>query len=99
MIVIRNTFHLKFGKAREATALMKEAVAAQKKAGFNAPTRLLADRTGTFYTLVLEITMPDLATLESEMPRVMALPDFQAAYQKFSEFVNSGTREIFTVVE
>ena len=34
MIVIRNTFQLKFGKAKEAVALMKEGLAIQKKLGF-----------------------------------------------------------------
>jgi hypothetical protein len=31
MIVVRNVFQVKVGKAREATALLKEGVAAQKK--------------------------------------------------------------------
>ena len=31
MIVIRNVFQLKFGKAREALAIMKEGVAIQKR--------------------------------------------------------------------
>ncbi len=31
MIVIRNVFQLKFGKAREAVALMKEGIAIQKR--------------------------------------------------------------------
>jgi hypothetical protein len=54
MIVIRNVFQLKFGKAREAVALMKE-LAIQKRAlaGTDFP-RVLTDVTGPFYTLVLE---------------------------------------------
>ena len=31
MVVIRNVFQLKFGKAREAVALFKEGIAIQKK--------------------------------------------------------------------
>jgi len=31
MIVVRNVFQLKFGKAREALAVMKEGVAIQKR--------------------------------------------------------------------
>jgi hypothetical protein len=40
MIVIRNVFHLKFGKAREAVAVMKEGVAIQKRLAPNASARL-----------------------------------------------------------
>ncbi len=99
MIVVRNSFRLKFGKAKDAVAAIKEAVAAQKRAGSTFSTRILTDMTGTFYTLVLELTVPSLAALEADMPRNMSHPDFQAAYQKFVPLVESGTREIFTIVE
>ena len=54
MILIRNVFRLKFGKAREAVALIKEGVAIQKRAGANFAARVLTDLTGPFYTVVLE---------------------------------------------
>ena len=67
MIVIRNVFRLKFGKAREAVALFKEGIAIQKRvgAGSDFSTRLLTDVTGPFYTVVLEITVPNLAAFEA----------------------------------
>jgi hypothetical protein len=101
MIVVRNVFQVKFGKAREATALLKEGVAAQKKAPAAADysTRILADVTGSFYTLVLELTVPNLAAYEANMPKVMGDPGFQAAYRKMAELVDSGRRDIFTVVD
>jgi hypothetical protein len=66
MIVVRNVFQLKFGKAREAVALMKQGIAIQKQAlaGVDFSTRLLTDVTGPNYTLVLELTVPNLATFE-----------------------------------
>ena len=99
MLVIRNVFRLKFGKAKEATALMKEAVVLQKKAGADFSQRILTDVTGPFYTLVLEITVPSLGKYENDAPRVMADKDFQAAYQKLIPLVESGYREVFTIVE
>ena len=55
MIVIRNVFRLKFGKAREAVALMKENRAIEKRvmSGLEYSSRVLTDVTGPFYTLVL----------------------------------------------
>jgi hypothetical protein len=99
MILIRNVFRLKFGKAREAVALIKEGVAIQKRAGASFAARVLTDLTGPFYTVVLELTVPSLSAFETEAPRFMADKDFQANYQKLVPLVESGHREIFTVVE
>ena len=101
MIVVRNVFQLKFGKAREATALMKEGLAIQRKVitGVEFSTRLLTDVTGPFYTLVLELTVPNLATFESYAPRLFGDKDWQANYQKVAPLVESGYREVFTIVE
>ena len=99
MILIRNVFQLKFGKAREAVALVKEGAAIQKRAGASFSTRILTDLTGPFYTVVLELTVPSLAAFEAEAPRYMGDKDFQANYQKLVPLVESGHREIFTIVE
>ena len=66
MIVIRNVFQLKYGKAREALAVMKEGLAIQKRLATDVSARLLTDVTGPHYTLVLELTVPNLATFEAE---------------------------------
>jgi hypothetical protein len=101
MVVIRNVFQLKFGKAREAVALMKEGLAIQKRAlaGVDFSTRVLTDVTGPFYTLVLELTVPNLGTFESYAPRLFGDKDWQANYQKMMPLVKSGTREVFSIVE
>jgi hypothetical protein len=101
MVVIRNVFRLKFGKAREAVALFKEGIAIQKRvaAGPDFPTRLLTDLTGPFYTVVLELTVPNLAAFEAAAPQLMGDKDWQANYQKIGSLVEAGYREIFTLVE
>ena len=101
MIVIRNVFRLKFGKTREAVALLKEGIAIQKRVlgDKDFSTRLLTDVTGPFYTLVLELTAPSLATFEAAGPRMFGDKDWQANYQKVSPLVESGYREVFTIVE
>ena len=99
MTIIRNVFRLKFGKAREAVALIKEGVAIQQRAGANFSQRILTDLTGPFYTVVLELTVPSLSVFESEAPRIMGNQEFQANYQKLIPLVESGYREIFTLVE
>ena len=75
MIVVRNVFRLKFGKAKEAVALLKEGIAIQKRAGVEMNQRIMTDLVGTFYTLVLELTIPNLAALEADMPKAMGDKD------------------------
>ena len=99
MIVVRNVFRLKFGKAKEAVALLKKGITIQKRAGVEMNQRLMTDLVGTFYTLVLELTVPNMGALEANMPKVMGDKEWQAYYQKFSALVESGYREIFTIVE
>jgi hypothetical protein len=101
VVVIRNVFQLKFGKAKEAVALAKEGQAIQKKAlaGVDFSTRLLTDVTGPFYTLVSELTLPNLSAFETNAPRLFADKDWQANYQKLAPLVESGYREVFSVVE
>jgi hypothetical protein len=101
MIVIRNVFRLKYGKAREALPLAKEALEIQKRviSGVDFSARVLTDLTGPFYTLVVEITAPNLASFESNAPRLFADKDFQANQQKMVPLVDSGYREIFTIAD
>ena len=101
MIIVRNVFQLKFGKMREAVATMKEGMAIQKRvlSGADFSTRLLTDLTGRNYTLVFELTLPNLAAFESFAPRLFADKDWQANYQKMVPLVESGHREISTSVE
>jgi hypothetical protein len=99
MIVVRNVFQLKYGKAREALAVMKDGVAIQKRLAPDASARLLTDVTGRHYTLVLELMVPNLAVLEATVPTIFGDKDFQANYQKMVPLVESGHREIFTIVD
>ena len=99
MIVVRNVFQLKFGKAREALAVMKEGLAIQKRLAPDASARLLTDVTGRHYTLVLELTVSSLGALEATAPQIFGDREFQTNYQKMVPLVESGHREIFTIVD
>jgi hypothetical protein len=98
MILVRDVFQLKFGKAKEAKALMKEMLRISGRAG-SAPTRQLMDLSGPFYTLVLESTHASLAAWESSMLKEMGTEEMATWYEKFKPLVESGHREFFTVVD
>lgn len=97
MIVVRNVFQLKFGKAREAKEAMKGLLAINQRLGYAREMRVLTDLTGPFYTMVLEMSFPSLGDLERMQP--MGDPAWKDAYAKFVPLVESGRREIFSIVE
>ena len=98
MIVVRNVFRLKFGKAKEAAGLWKEGLALGKKLGFESKSnRVLTDLVGPFYTVVFENTFESLTEFENSAKKLMPNPEWQAWYAKVSALTESGYREIFTV--
>ena len=91
MIVVRNVFQLKFGKAREAVAVMKEGVAIQKRLAAEGSARLLTDVTGRHYTLVLEMTLPNLAALEARRPGSLATRTFRRTIKRWCRWWSPAT--------
>jgi hypothetical protein len=98
MILVRDVFRLKFGKAKEARALMREGMRIARKGG-GGPSRHLIDLVGPYYTLVLESTHESLAAWESSMGNDMGGDEMAEWYERFKPVVESGYREIFTVLD
>ncbi|HEY3011302.1 MAG TPA: NIPSNAP family protein [Gemmatimonadales bacterium] len=101
MIVVRNVFRLKFGKARDAMAVWKEGLAIGERAGLSRnATRLLTDLVGPeFYTLVLETTYDSISDFERSAQALMSNPEWRAWYPRFTALAEGGYREILTVAE
>jgi len=99
MIVVRNVFRLKYGQARAALALWKEGRPIMMRAIQGPAPRLLTDVVGPSYTLVMETTHASMAEFEQAGHSVMSSDEWRAWYQRFVPLVESGYREIFTLVE
>jgi hypothetical protein len=98
MILVRDVFKLKIGKAKEAKALFKEAAELAKK--YDLPVgRAMTDLTGPFYTFVWESTHKSLAEYEASMNDPRGAEDWGKWYQKFAPLIDGGHREMFTLVE
>ena len=97
MILVRDVFRLKFGRAKEAKALLKEGAQIAKRVGWG-PQRHLMDLTGPYYTLVLESTHESLSSWEQGMQNAVGQREWSAWYEKFKPLIESGYREIFTIV-
>ncbi len=98
MILVRDIFHLKYGKAREAMALWKEGQLIIRKSGYQ-PDRLLTDLTGDAYTLVLESSYSGLSEFDERLQDTQANDEWRKWYERFVALVDSGNREIFRIVD
>lgn len=99
MIVVRNIFRIKFGQAKPAIAAFKQGRALMKKLGVNAESRLLTDLVGTSYTLVHELQFDSLSGFEQEIRKVLGSEEWRAWYDTFVPYCESGSREIFNLVD
>ncbi len=99
MVLVRDVFRLKFGKAKEAIALWKEGAKLLEKAAKGRKPRLLTDLTGSYYTLVLENTYENLGDFEEMGQNLLGTDTWKKWYQKFLPLAEGGYREILTVVE
>jgi hypothetical protein len=98
MILVRDIFQVKFGKMKDAKDIWKEMFKVMPAQPGNRP-RLLTDLTGQYYTLVIESTFKDLTDYEAFSRKEMSAPGVGAVYQKFVPLVDSGRREIFSIVD
>jgi hypothetical protein len=98
MILVRDVFQLKFGKAKNAKALWKKGNAINRKLGYGRG-RAMMDLVGTYYTFVLETTYKDLADYDRALKKVFRVKEWSSWYKQFMPLVESGHREIYTVLD
>jgi hypothetical protein len=98
MIVVREVFHLHFGKAHEAIPILQEMRRMQQARGA-APQRIPADYVGPYYTVVFESTHEDLAAYERDLANEGDADDSSDLFERFVPLVRHGRREIFRLVE
>ena len=99
MILIRDIFYLKFGKAKDAKALLPELSELKKKFGFNKGRTLTDLVTSHSYTLILESEWKDIASWESKMTEGLGAAEWGQWYQKFMPLCDSAGREILNIME
>ena len=98
MILVRDVFRLKYGKAKDAKALLAESKKMMEAEGVKS-SRAMFDLVGPSYTMVWETTHANLAEFESMLGKTFAKKEWGEWYQKFVPLIEKSYREIFTLVE
>jgi hypothetical protein len=97
MYIVREIFHLHFGRYREAKALFDEGI---EKTILHLPpgSRLLTDFTGEGYRLIMELPFSTLAEFEESLKRELGEVDWKGWYEKFKPLVRYSEREMLKQV-
>ena len=95
MILVRNVFQAKYARGDELVEHVKQSQPILAKYGLTM-TRILTDLAGPFFTVVMEIEAEDLADYERSR-EAFADPEFGSWFERMTEFVESGSREFFTI--
>jgi hypothetical protein len=96
MIVVRDTFQAKFGKAGALVALFKEL--RQQWPG-QSVDRIFTDASGPFDTVVTEATVESVAAWQQRQASVSSMPAFGDWFARMMPLVESGRREFYTIEE
>jgi hypothetical protein len=98
MHVIRNVFKCKPGQAKHVIEKFKKATDIMKEAGAAYDERILVDEVATFWTVVIETEVEDMASFASMMQEYGSRADVQEAMAGYMDMVDRGYREIFRIV-
>ena len=97
MFIIREIFHLQFGRYREAKSLVDEGIRNHLLLQPEG-SRILTDFTGEGYRLIIELPFKTLSDYESALHRELAGAGWNEWYDKFKTLVRFSEREILKQV-
>jgi hypothetical protein len=98
MLLIRDIFRCKPGKARQVAEMLKGLLPSfEQHDGFR-NSRVLVDLVAEYWTVVLEAEVEDLAQFERHMQTYGSRPEVREAMAGYTELVEGGRREIFRIL-
>lgn len=97
MLIVRNVFKCKPGKAKALIEKLKTANALMRDAGAVISERVLVDEVAAFWTVVIETEVEDMAGYSQSMHEYGSRADVQETMVGYMDLVDSGYREIFRV--
>lgn len=97
MYIVREIFHLQFGRFREAKTLLDEGM--QKHLLLQpSGSRILTDFTGEGYRFIIELPYATLADYETDLKKELGGTGWKDWYEKFKALVRYSEREIMKQV-
>jgi hypothetical protein len=97
MILVRQVFQTKWGKAHEVAEGMRQSAEIVNEVLGGSNLRILTDLSGDFHRVVQEYEVESMAVWEANAGKLFSHPDFQKAQAQSEGMIESGYREFYTV--
>ena len=98
MIVIRNVFRCKPGKAKDLVKMFKETIPRAQKGGGMGNARVMTDLSAPFWTVVFETEAESMGEFEKQFAAMEKDPNQpRKPMEGYLDLVESGYREIFRI--
>jgi hypothetical protein len=98
MLLIRDVFRCKPGKAGELARRFKQTVPSMESEDGFQNCRVLVDYVASYWTVVLQAVVEVLAKFDGHMKGYSSRPEVRAAMEGYMELVEGGHREIYRIV-
>ena len=96
MYLVRDVFQAKPGKAKELVSKFKQAAPHFVRDGMKG-SRIMTDIAATYWTVVLELEVEDLADFQKHVRGATSQPEVRKIMEGYMELVQGGHREIFVI--
>jgi hypothetical protein len=98
MLLIRDIFRCKPGKARFVAEKLKATIpSTEQEDGFR-NCRVMVDYVATYWTVVFQAEVESIEKFDHHMANFSKRPDVQNAMQGYLEMVEGGHREIYRIM-
>lgn len=98
MLLVRDVFRCKPGQAGEVARRLKVMAESMTRDDGFENTRVLVDFVGSYWTVVVQAEIADLAAFERHMSEYGKRKELQDVMRGYTDLVDSGYREIFRIV-
>ena len=94
MLLIREVFNAKPGKAGELVKKFKQVIPFMEKEGLK-NTRVMTDFVAKYWTVVIESETEELARFEKEVRGFTSKPEVREIMKDYMSLVDGGYREVY----
>ncbi len=98
MLLIRDVFRCKPGKARQLAEMFKKTIPSMEKEDGFRHSRVMVDYAASYWTVVLEAEIEDISQFDQHMNTYGARPEVKKALEGYHDLVEGGYREIYRII-
>jgi quinol monooxygenase YgiN len=99
MFLIRDVFRCKPGKAGALARMFQKTIPSMEKEDGFRNCRVMTDAVATYWTVVLQAEVDDLAQFEGHMTGFGSRPEVREALAGYMDLVDGGHREIYRLLD